>query len=169
MELRPSSVQEKVTNGMNLSSSAMSLNDFKMKDSRRELKRSGRSFLGTSEKMPVTVRGRYRWSGLDSAGRWQFIDYYGCDNRDCSEKAELLRHCQRPTGDEAINKEMDRRLYEWGKNMVICDACRSKPYCGVNCQQAAASSHAARCALIQRRQNQAINPPPADPMGWFQE
>ncbi|KZT32457.1 hypothetical protein SISSUDRAFT_537426 [Sistotremastrum suecicum HHB10207 ss-3] len=128
-----------------------------------------KELLGDFRKMPVTVRGRYRWSGLDCAGRWEFIDYYGCDNRDCSEKAELLRHCQRPTGDEVINKEMDRRLYEWGNNMVICDACRSKPYCGVNCQQAAASSHAARCALIQRRQNQAINPPPADPMGWFQE
>ncbi|KAF5355434.1 hypothetical protein D9758_006426 [Tetrapyrgos nigripes] len=40
--------------------------------------------------LPCSVERRYKWSNLGISDKWDCVEFHGCDNENCPEKAELM-------------------------------------------------------------------------------
>ncbi|KZS89662.1 hypothetical protein SISNIDRAFT_458613 [Sistotremastrum niveocremeum HHB9708] len=95
---------------------------------------------------PLDIKARCRWAALNRAGRWDFLELYGCDNEECCERADYLRL---RTIKAFRDEKTETRLYEWGQGMISCEACHAANYCSSKCREIALSSHAGACARAQ--------------------
>ncbi|KZT37806.1 hypothetical protein SISSUDRAFT_1048022 [Sistotremastrum suecicum HHB10207 ss-3] len=111
-----------------------------------------RGLLRDFENLPDSLERRYRWSNLNISGQWSCIEFYGCDNKACPEKAELMRLRKRRVKG-VRDAETEARLYDWGKKLKSCSSCHTKTYCTPDCQKAAWPSHKAECARERRNRN----------------
>ncbi|KAJ7064760.1 hypothetical protein C8F01DRAFT_1354339 [Mycena amicta] len=107
--------------------------------------------LADYKAMPSSTQKRYGWANLTISGRWDCLDYYGCEANGCPEKKalEALR-ARRVRG--VRDPVVERRLEEWGTKTMACKACGSVAYCSPGCQRAHWPTHKPECLKQRKKQ-----------------
>lgn len=100
--------------------------------------------------LPNSIERRYTWSNLTVSGKWDCIDFYGCDYKACAEKQALLRVREKRVKG-VRDAEAEERLHRWGANAKSCSSCRGTAYCSVQCQKLHWSSHKEECRKARAR------------------
>ncbi|KAF5343983.1 hypothetical protein D9758_012903 [Tetrapyrgos nigripes] len=104
--------------------------------------------------LPDSIERRYKWSNLNISGKWDCLEYYGCDNPNCLEKAELKKG-REARGKRGRNEDWEKRLEAWGGKSKSCASCQETSYCSTDCQKAHwKAGHREKCkeASLKRQQ-----------------
>ncbi|KAJ7135084.1 hypothetical protein C8R46DRAFT_649532 [Mycena filopes] len=103
--------------------------------------------------LPRAMERRYAWGNLTISGKWDCLEFFGCDAEGCPAQAalEALRD-RRVRG--VREAEVERQLEEWGAKAKACAACGEKAYCSAPCQRAHWPVHKPKC--LQKRKIAAL-------------
>ncbi|EPQ55151.1 hypothetical protein GLOTRDRAFT_111140 [Gloeophyllum trabeum ATCC 11539] len=94
--------------------------------------------------VPRATRQRHSWSVMSLPARWECIDLFGCEYKNCPEKAALLE-IQQARKKGTRDPVLEDRLFRWGAEARICSSCKYVSYCGRDCQTADWQNHKAKC------------------------
>ncbi|KAJ7261054.1 hypothetical protein C8J57DRAFT_1471511 [Mycena rebaudengoi] len=94
--------------------------------------------------LPHSIEQRYIWANYTISGKWDCIEFFGCDADNCPEQAalfELRKKRVRGVRDPAVEERLDR----WGSKPKSCGACKQTAYCSPACQKAHWPMHKPDC------------------------
>ncbi|KAJ7455111.1 hypothetical protein FB451DRAFT_1099421 [Mycena latifolia] len=108
-----------------------------------------RRLLNDYINMPRSVERRYQWSNQTISGKWDCLEFFGCDADECPEK-KALEELREGRVRGVRDPEIEERLDKWGAKPKACGACGYTSYCSPACQRAHWPTHKAKC-LTERK------------------
>ncbi|KAJ7667239.1 hypothetical protein B0H17DRAFT_1018721 [Mycena rosella] len=94
--------------------------------------------------MPRSVEQRYMWGNQTISGRWDCLEFFGCDADGCPEQTALEElRAKRVRG--VRDPDIEERLERWGSKPRACAACAHTSYCSPTCQRTHWQTHKPEC------------------------